>query len=129
MDFSTKEMFKKRHFQPKNFFCISHANLHPSTSYSAVVSMWSIVFFPILPVLFQFAVIDFAILVAYCLQALKGQNYSSGLLSFLQVCTVIQFPRAKEQISENFHLTTHFSSPDLQHNCLHLGHTIHRCIE
>lgn len=50
--------------------------------------MWSTVFFPIITAIFKIAVLEFAIIVSYCLSILKHSNshhYSDSLLDFFHV--------------------------------------------
>lgn len=68
---------------------------------SAVSSMWSTILFPIIPALFQIAVVGFFFVLTYCLWALKGSddNYSHGLLNFLHVCHSCIYESATHLIS------------------------------
>lgn len=72
-------------FHFKYINCSTYFVLHLFDVDSAVASMWSTVLFPLVPAIFQIAVIEFAAVVSFCLSSLHESGYSSGTVNFLQV--------------------------------------------
>lgn len=58
---------------------------------SAVASMWSTIFFPIIPALFQLAVIAFAIVVAFSLRAFNQHSWLNKFYWSFDVNKYISF--------------------------------------